>query len=98
MRPAIDYLNTWAVALFALFTGDFMVQFAVHISPAIVGCVDVGFTVIIDESVYILVMGNPEIFVYPMLMPNREIDMEILGERVILDEFHRQIETLCVQV
>jgi hypothetical protein len=31
-------------------------------------------------------------------MPNREINMEIRWERVILDECNRQIEPLCVQV
>lgn len=59
MRTAIDYLNIWAVALFAFFTGDFMVKFGSNISPAIVGCVDVGFAVIIHESVNIRVIGYP---------------------------------------
>lgn len=98
MGTAIDYLDTWAVTLFALFTGDVMVQFGSNIRPTMVGCVDVGFAVIIHESVNIRVMGYLEIFVHTMFMPNREIDMEILWERVILDEFNRQIETLCVQV
>lgn len=70
MGTAIDYLDTWAVALFAFFTGDVMVEFAVHIRPAMVGCVDVGFAVIIDESVNIRVMGNGKILIYPVFMPN----------------------------
>lgn len=98
MGTTIDYLDTWAVALFATLASNRMVQFAVYIRPAMVCCVDVGFAVIIAESVYIRVMGNGKILIYPMLMPNREIDMEIRGELVILDEFHSQIEPLCVQV
>ena len=70
MRTAKDYLNIRAVALFAFFTGDFMVKFGSNIRPAIVGCVDVGFAVIIHKGVYIRVIGYPEILIYPMLMPN----------------------------
>jgi hypothetical protein len=70
MRTAKDYLNIRAVALFAFFTGDFMVKFGSNISPAIVGCVDVGFAVIIHKGVNIRVIGYPEILIYPMLMPN----------------------------
>ena len=69
MGTAIDYLDPLAIALFALFTGDVMVEFAVHIRPAMVGCVDVGFTVIIDERVNIRVMSNFEICVHTMFMP-----------------------------
>jgi hypothetical protein len=59
MGTAIDYLNIWAVTLFAFFTGDFMVKFGSNISPAIVCCVYVGFAVIIHESVNIRVIGYP---------------------------------------
>jgi len=59
MGTAIDYLNIWAVTLFAFFTGDFMVEFGSNISPAIVCSVYVGFAVIIDESVNIRVIGYP---------------------------------------
>ncbi len=59
MGTAIDYLNIWAVTLFAFFTGDFMVKFGSNISPAIVGCVDVGFAVIIHKGANILRMGYP---------------------------------------
>lgn len=70
MGTAIDYLDTWAVALFAFFTGDVMVEFFSNIRPAMVGCVDVGFSVIIDERVNIRVMGYLKIFVHTMFMPD----------------------------
>lgn len=70
MGTAIDYLDTREVALFAFFTGDVMVKFGSNISPAMVGCVNVGFAVIIDESVNIRVMGHLEIFVHTMFMPD----------------------------
>ena len=98
MGTAKDYFNARAVTLFATFTGYRMIEFAVQICPAMVGCVNVCFSVIIDKSVNIWIRGNFKVFVNPMFMPNREIDMEIRWERVILDEFHRHVETLCVQV
>ena len=70
MGTTIDYLDTWAVALFAFFTGDVMVEFFTNICPAMVSCVDVGFTVIIDERVNIRVMSNFEICVHTMFMPD----------------------------
>jgi hypothetical protein len=33
-----------------------------------------------------------------MLMPYRKVDMEIFGERIFLDKFHRHFELLCVEV
>ena len=98
MGATIDYLDTWSVTLFATLTGYRMIEFAVQICPAMVGCVNVGFSVIIDKSVNIRIRGDFKVFVNSMFMPNREIDMEIRWERVILDEFHRHVETLCVQV
>ena len=70
MGTTIDYLDTWAVALFAFFTGDVMVEFSPNICHAMVSCVDVGFTVIIDERVNIRVMSNFEICVHTMFMPD----------------------------
>ena len=75
-----------------------MVEFTLDVSPAIVVCVNVGFAVVVNESVNIRVRSNLQILVYPVFMPNRKIDMEVFGEGVPLDEIHRHIKLFCVEV
>ena len=70
MGTAKDYFNTRAVTFLATLTGYRMIEFAVQICPAMVGCVNVGFTIIIDERVNIRVMSNFEICVHAMFMPD----------------------------
>ena len=98
MRGAVNDFRTRSITLFAFFTSDFMIEFAVHICPTIICRRNVGLSVIIDKSVNIWVMGNGKILIYPMFMPYRKVDMEIFGERVSLDKFHRHFELLCVEV
>ena len=98
MRGAVNYFRTRFITLFAFFASEVMIEFAVHISPTIICRRNVGLPVIEHESVNIGVVSDREILIYPMLMPYRKVDMEIFGERVSLDKFHRHFELLCVEV
>ena len=82
MGLAIDNFRLWLITLLTSFTGYLMVEFAIDVSPAIVISRDIGFAVIIYESVNIWIRGDLEIFVYPVFMPNRKIQMEVLWQAV----------------
>ena len=98
MGFTVDNFGSFTEALTALFTSKLMVEFTIDVSSARIRFRDVGFAVIIDESVNIGVRCDLEILIYPVFMPYRKIDMEILGEGVSLDEIHNELELFCIEV
>ena len=98
MGLAIDYFRLWLITLLTSFTGYLMVEFTIDVSPAIVISRDIGFAVIIDESVNIRIRGYPEIFVYPVFMPNRKIQMEVVGQAVRQNKFRCYLKLFRVDV
>ena len=98
MGLAIDNFRLWLITLLTSFTGYLMVEFTIDVSPAIVISRDIGFSVIIDESVNIRIRGDPEIFIYPVFMPNREIQMEVLGQAVRQNKFRCHLKLFRVNI
>lgn len=98
MRLAIDNFRFWLITLLTYFTGYLMVEFTIDVSPAIVISRDIGFAIIIYESVSIWIRGDLEIFVYPVFMPNREIQMEVFGQAVRQNKFRCYLKLFSVDV